>query len=193
MDKSTLRSLVVKQLASPEFQDYIEESSLTWAKPPTLKSEMLHIQFGALDEIGEVYSCFKKAIRKASDKTEISFDDIDKVNFEEEIGDLMYYVARWMTMAALNEDEPVYCNNRQERVLSGFLENKFNSPRQLLLEAMWFHYQIYGESPEELFPRICIANLQKLRARFPNGYDNKLDTNRDLATERNKLEQNLNG
>lgn len=113
--------------------DYVELASRTLSKLPLLDLDNFHMLFGMSTEVGELQDIFKKnlAYRK----------EVDWVNVEEEIGDLLWYIA-------------VMC--------------KIN------------HFSLNA---------IMEKNIAKLKARYPDKFDEYHALHRDLEQERTILER----
>jgi len=70
--------------------EYVKNSQRTLAKLDNKQLDNLHVTLGMLTEVGELADQFKKNM--AYNK------EIDWVNVQEEIGDLMFYVAGFCTI-----------------------------------------------------------------------------------------------
>jgi len=77
-----------------QIKEYIEQSGRTCAKLNNLQEDNFHMILGMLTEVGEMADVFKKNL--AYNK------DIDWINVEEELGDLMWYVANFCRINNFN-------------------------------------------------------------------------------------------
>lgn len=88
-----------------QIKEYAEYTSRTCANLGTPLLDNLHMLLGMSTEIGEIEDVFKKHI--AYDK------EIDWVNVQEEIGDLMFYVASFCRMNGFDLEEIMGNNIRK--------------------------------------------------------------------------------
>ena len=77
-----------------KINEYMKWTGNTCAKLDTQVLDTVHMLFGMTTEIGELMDIFKKQI--AYDKA------IDWVNVEEEIGDIMFYLASFCRILGLD-------------------------------------------------------------------------------------------
>jgi NTP pyrophosphatase (non-canonical NTP hydrolase) len=85
-----------------ELNDYAKWTVNTCAKLDTHKEDITHMLFGMTTEIGELTDIFKKSLAYGK--------DIDWVNVEEEIGDLMFYIASFCRINNLDLQEIINTN-----------------------------------------------------------------------------------
>ena len=77
-----------------KLNDYVKWTVNTCAKLDTRKEDIIHMLFGIMTETGELTDVFKKNM--AYNK------DIDWTNVEEEIGDLMFYIASFCRITGID-------------------------------------------------------------------------------------------
>jgi NTP pyrophosphatase (non-canonical NTP hydrolase) len=82
--------------------DYVEWTANTCASLDTKKEDITHMLFGMLTEIGELTDIFKKNMAYGK--------DIDWVNVEEELGDLMFYIASFCRINKIDLDKVISTN-----------------------------------------------------------------------------------
>lgn len=82
--------------------DYVDWTENTAAKLETHKDDVIHMLFGMITEVGELTDVFKKNMAYGK--------EIDWVNVEEEIGDLMFYIASFCRINKIDL-EKVIANN----------------------------------------------------------------------------------
>ena len=82
--------------------EYVKNSQRTLAKLENKQLDNLHVTLGMLTEVGELADQFKKNM--AYNK------EIDWVNVQEEIGDLMFYVAGLCTINNFDLEKILFKN-----------------------------------------------------------------------------------
>ena len=119
---------------------------------------MFHAAMGAVTESAELIDVFKKFIAYKR--------RIDLVNADEEIGDLLWYVM-------------LFAVGRAEQVRTVGI---FNSDGE----------KVYDPDPHftgaDMLRRIMSQNIAKLKARYPDKFDDVRANHRDLFEERKVLE-----
>jgi NTP pyrophosphatase (non-canonical NTP hydrolase) len=88
-----------------KLNDYVEWTDNTRADLACQEDDITHMLFGMITEIGELVDIFKKdmAYKKP----------VDWVNVNEEIGDLMYYVASFCRINYLNLEQIILTNKEK--------------------------------------------------------------------------------
>lgn len=82
--------------------DYVEWTSNTCASLDTRKEDITHMLFGIITETGELTDIFKKSLAYGK--------EIDWVNVEEELGDIMFYIASFCRINGFNLEEIINTN-----------------------------------------------------------------------------------
>lgn len=85
-----------------KLNDYVNWTKNTCAKLKNQREDIIHMLFGMSTEVGELTDIFKKALAYNS--------NIDWVNVEEEIGDIMYYVASFCYINAIDLEKVIETN-----------------------------------------------------------------------------------
>lgn len=157
-----------------------------------------HYMYGFLTEITELQFC------------------TDTVNRDEEIGDLFWYMARYIDQNGLNVEVTIdfYWDKPRENL---YVEEVFTPTIRTLyqnlseivdIEKKWLAYgkkRDYDKIEAHLklmieglhcitnksFKQICEANIFKLRKRYGGKFDAYLAVNRNLDEERTLLEEKL--
>jgi NTP pyrophosphatase (non-canonical NTP hydrolase) len=103
------------------FKTYIKETRRTRATLLSMLDNQLHMVMGISTEAGELLDAYKK--RLAYNK------QLDTVNIEEELGDLMWYVAGLIDMLGLDMEKILTKNiaKLQARYPEDFDEDKANN------------------------------------------------------------------
>jgi NTP pyrophosphatase (non-canonical NTP hydrolase) len=85
-----------------ELNDYAEWTKNTCASLDTHKEDITHMLFGIITETGELTDIFKKSLAYGK--------EIDWVNVEEEIGDIMFYIASFCRINGLDLENIIKTN-----------------------------------------------------------------------------------
>lgn len=103
---------------SIKLENYTKWTGKTCAKLYSQKDDINHMLFGMITEVGELIDIFKKDL--AYNKK------IDWVNVEEELGDLMFYVASFCRITNLDLDDIILTNvnKLEERYKENFTEQE---------------------------------------------------------------------
>jgi NTP pyrophosphatase (non-canonical NTP hydrolase) len=155
------------------------------------------MQMGIITETAELVDVLKKQLAYGK--------DIDWVNVKEEIGDIFWYMANWCVfndkefedIIILNED---YLSEQSDD------DTLYSLLKDILLCVL--NHNLYEEFPlgdiefvamnlvdlvqkftSFTLEEILQTNIDKLSARFPEGFTQYHALNRDLETERSILEQ----
>jgi len=99
-----------------KLENYVKWTGKTCAKLHTHKDDVTHMLFGMITEVGELIDVFKKDL--AYNK------EIDWVNVEEELGDLMFYIASFCRMNNLNLEDIILSN--VTKLETRYSEKKFS-------------------------------------------------------------------
>ena len=84
------------------YKEYQKEAARTCAKLPRDSDNNIHMILGMQTETAELSDVFKKHLAYSK--------PIDWVNVEEEIGDLIFYVANFCTMNAIDLEQVMQTN-----------------------------------------------------------------------------------
>lgn len=90
-----------------DLKQYSQEAVLT-CKNLSSKDHDLHMILGIITEAGELADVYKKALAYGK--------EIDEVNVQEEIGDLMWYIANFCTMNGYDLEQILSANIAKLRV-----------------------------------------------------------------------------
>lgn len=165
------------------FKEYQEQAKRTCPSLGSDKLDLAHMVLGIFSEYEE-YA--------------LAIDDINKV---EEITDMMWYLANYCTFR--NYD----LNILWENMYNNFYSFKINVSKlqDLTKKYLAYNKEINREFEEMLLKSICCNicemyestdifqalqnNIDKLKIRFPDKFDEDLAKNRDLKSERKELEK----
>lgn len=162
--------------------------------------DLCHMALGLATEIAELTKCVG---------TELRLKGVDKTNLGEEIGDIYWYLANYANMRDLDLPEDVSTEIENYECLD-FLIERIGAlvdivKRQIaydkaiekvkemeavydILAGLFLLEQLYDLNGNQ----IRATNIAKLRKRFPKKFEAQLAIDRDVAAERNTLEQGLN-
>ena len=165
------------------FKEYQEQAKRTCPSLGSEKSDLAHMVLGIHSEYNEWITA------------------TDEVNESEELADMLWYLANYCTFrnysferlfdVKLSNNLGVTFNSSklQDLVKKYIAYNKeINiSVESALLENLAFNIKkLYGEV--DIY-RSLQNNIDKLKIRFPEKFDEELAKNRDLASERKELEK----
>lgn len=104
-----------------KINSYVKWTEKTCAKLYSKKDDISHMLFGMITEVGELTDIFKKDL--AYNKK------IDWVNVEEELGDLMFYIASFCRINNLDLEDIILTNvnKLEERYKEKFTEQEANN------------------------------------------------------------------
>lgn len=172
------------------FTEYQLLAKRTLAELGSLEKNIQHMKLGIESEVGEIADIFKRKL--------VYKKEIDITHLKEEIGDLCWYIAN-----AANFKNAVLGKTK-------YLANEVNSIDDCIDELNFFHYFLHIDRnslftiniDELLVPIISVCkffdisvsevlekNINKLKVRYPEKFDETLALNRDLKNERNELEK----
>ena len=165
------------------FKEYQEQAKRTCPSLGSEKLDLAHMVLGIHSEYNEWITA------------------TDEVNESEELADMLWYLANYCTFrnysferlfdVELSNTLGVTFNSSklQDLVKKYIAYNKeiSISEESVLLENLAFNIKkLYGET--DIFQSLQ-NNIDKLRVRFPEKFDEELAKNRDLAAERKELEK----
>lgn len=104
-----------------KIKDYIKWTGNTCAKLETKRLDDIHMIFGMATEVGELMDAYKKNIAYKS--------KLDLINVQEEIGDIMFYIASFCRMNNFDLDKIIEKNVKklESRYPENFTEEKANN------------------------------------------------------------------
>lgn len=112
--------MITKKRGKMNLDEYTEWTGITCANLKNNQLDNIHMLFGMTTEIGELVDVFKK---------ELAYEkEIDWVNVQEEIGDIMFYIASFCRMNHLDLETII---DKNVRKLSSRYSNKFDSDRAI--------------------------------------------------------------
>lgn len=166
---------------------------------PDLGSPQLnlsHMALGLAGEIGELVECVG---------TELKFNEVNRPNIVEELGDLYWYLANYCNMQEIDLPEnPVFTETDDECL--DLLIVKISNLVDLVKRYMAYNKSIEKVKEIEAIYDIRVAlvlfenvydldgdeirskNIAKLKARYPQKFDENLAVNRDIAVEKKAME-----
>ena len=136
------------------------------------------------------------------DELEDAINHRDKINTKEEMGDIMWYTGNISNMLNIQTPEidnerlqyfPVQknvfklCNEIKRYIAYG--KEIDNEKVTILVNKIIQGIAFQANQYQIAFPDILTRNIEKLRARFPNGFTQYDSLNRNLPLERNILEK----
>lgn len=170
-----------------KLREYQIEAKRTCPSLGSFEKDILHMFLGVNTEIGEVLDVFKKNLAYGK--------EIDRVNLEEEIGDICWYFANQMTFEEYDIDFEItsimedYSNLNQIEMCYQLFEfsRLFN-----VEDSSWFDlwqelYDLASALNIDLH-KALERNINKLKVRFPEKFTQENALNRDLEAERKILE-----
>lgn len=85
-----------------KINEYVKWTENTCATLDTRKEDIVHMLFGIITEAGELTDIFKKSLAYGK--------EVDWVNVNEELGDLMFYIASFCRINGINLQEVIDTN-----------------------------------------------------------------------------------
>ena len=104
-----------------KLKKYVKWTGKTCAETNNPQNDNLHMILGMLTEVGELADVFKKELAYGKEP--------DWVNVSEEIGDVMFYIASFCRMNALNLGEILSMN--REKLEMRYSDGVFSKERAL--------------------------------------------------------------
>ena len=193
-----------------DFKTYVENTRRTWNNLEHSQDNINHALLGMCDEIGEISSQYKGNLAYGRPL----LVNEGKGCVKEEIGDLVYFIARLIDELKFDNSEQLFKDidniiDTQEikipegtiqinvvlniaysastvygAVASGKGEDIVNSVSQLIYLTL-----VLADMTELNFRDILETNINKLKVRFPEKFSNEKANNRDL----NQEEKVING
>jgi NTP pyrophosphatase (non-canonical NTP hydrolase) len=170
-------------------EEYQKLASRTCADLKKNKINNLHMKMGLITELAEAIDVYKKKI--AYNK------DIDYVNLQEElIGDVLWYAVNYcrinkITLPSLPESllesqKPFYTDEQYVTHIINMVKlatkpkkNISNIITRIYILSTYLNFDFYQS---------LTNNINKLMVRYPEKFDTDKAINRDLETERKRLE-----
>lgn len=168
---------------------------------------LLHSAIGVATEVGEIVECFQKALALSAEQEKGFGHALDSVNLAEECADVMWYLAipirdfgldigklaslapNKTTLEQLTIDSANFLDMMKKvsfygKPVDGFIVDQHVCNIYIHMITMAHKHTFDLE--------LAMSNNQdKLRARFPDKYDDAKALNRDLNTERTELEKGM--
>jgi len=174
------------------FKEYINLASNTLVELP-LEEHLLHMNLGFKTEKGEFLDVFKKHLAYGK--------EIDWVNVGEELADYCWYIAG--VFHAIGIKDEILDNLEEELAKSkGRYDESTDAKRSSPVIIAYnfaekfkgdindvIHISVYCEYADLDFWQILTNNIEKLKVRFPEKFNQDKALNRDLDSERKKLEK----
>lgn len=186
-----------------EFSEYIEQSGRTAARGKNLIDDLRHAIYGLTTETGEIVDIFKKL--------HFYGKPINRNHLREELGDLFWYIALGHRALNLTEGNPIETPSVFDKAapsvediemqIAGLLEEQVQC-----YDRIWDHIRLKTETFDVEGSKLsfrCIlhyatklalymdfklgdvlqTNIDKLKARYPNGFSTQDALNRNLEVE----------
>lgn len=165
-------------------KEYQSLALVTFPRLSSSKKDIAHLKSGIFTEIGELVDCMKKNL--AYNKP------YDTPNIKEEIGDAMWYVVCLDAVHEKVTEKPFfyvsYAGWDLENVIEDILASPFATTDIISSHILRKLHGICDFFQVDL--RECLEiNIQKLKARYPDGFNEEKAINRNLTKERQILEQ----
>ena len=170
-------------------KEYQEFAARTCADLGKKKLNNFHMKMGLITELVEAIDVYKKKIAYKK--------DIDYVNLQEElIGDVLWYAVNYcrinkITLPIMPEDlsdyqKPSYSDEEYAQTLMNLLKLALKPKKNIsMLIIKIFVISVYLRFD---FYQSLTNNINKLMVRYPEKFDTDKAINRDLETERKRLE-----
>lgn len=172
-------------------EEYQTHAQRTCADLGTKKLNNLHMKMGLVTELAEAIDVYKKKIAYKK--------DIDYVNLQEElIGDVFWYAVNYcrinkIKLPALPESlydcqgqKPSYTDERYVKFLMDLLKMSLKPKKNISMMMIKIFIMSYYLDFD--FYQSLTNNINKLMVRYPEKFDTDNAINRDLETERKRLE-----
>ena len=170
-------------------KEYQINAARTCADLGSKDNNLFHMEMGICTEKGELVDIYKKFFAYGK--------EMDLVHLKEELGDLCWYQANKDTFLGYfySEDQINFEGLTQLEATTNFEEHKegvfmlwVDSLETLDRASMWsliyLTCRVYGIDFEDMLE----TNINKLRKRYPEAFNQDQALNRDLDTERTVLE-----
>jgi NTP pyrophosphatase (non-canonical NTP hydrolase) len=170
-------------------KEYQDLAARTCADLGKKKINNLHMKMGLITELAEAIDVYKKKIAYKK--------DIDYVNLQEElIGDVLWYAVNYCRINKINlpslpegileSQKPSYSDVDYVTHIINMLKlatkpkkNILNIITRIYLLSYYLNFDFYQS---------LTNNINKLMVRYPEKFDTEKAINRDLETERKRLE-----
>lgn len=168
-------------------KEYQELAKRTCPSLGSAELDNQHMVLGIITEYGELCDVYKKNLAY---KTYVDF-----VNVQEEFADIGWYIINLFTFKNIEVDTRQYNeldSVRKESInfqLVHFIESLYKSINEAdliyLLSAWWY----LGLNLNVDIFKALTNNIEKLKIRYPDKFDEEKALNRDLESERTELEK----
>jgi len=165
------------------FKEYQEQAKRTCPSLGSEKLDLAHMVLGIFSEYEEYYNA------------------IDEVNKSEECSDMYWYVANYCTFRGYNlegigyvkgvskDTFDIHLSRLQDYVKKYIAYNKPMDLKKELYALSGICYWINQMYEDMNIPNSLQNNINKLKVRFPQSFNEELAKNRDLVSERKELEK----
>ena len=182
-----------------DLKTYVELASNTLVDLGDHEKNVHHLNLGLLTEKGEFLDPFKKTLAYGK--------DLDIVNVGEELADYCWYLSAALHFSGKKDSFSSTFSQIVNLIDKRLAKDKeFNEAKTLFKDkpyvvALNLHKELEGKVTDLSsiytfckvididFWQILTNNNEKLKVRFPNKFSQERALNRDLDTERNKLEK----
>lgn len=189
------------------FDEYVENTRRTWNKKEVLEENLNHAFLGLTDESGEIAKAYKRNLAYGT--------ELDKTNVAEEIGDLMYFTARVLDELQFKDSDKLYLEfNRTIKTplketpkaseidvvlaIASRASNIFvavsTSDGSIIVRALTdllLAIKTLSVLIDIKLDSIMEANIEKLKKRYPEKFENEKALNRDIEAETKTVEENV--
>ena len=170
-------------------KEYQELAQRTCTDLGSKKLNNLHMKMGLITELAEAIDVYKKKIAYKK--------DIDYVNLQEElIGDVFWYAVNYcrinklalpkMPEALWESQKPSYTDAEYVNNLIEFVKLSMKPKKNI--SSLMIKIYILSAYLNFDFYQSLTNNINKLMVRYPEKFDTDKAINRDLETERKRLE-----
>jgi NTP pyrophosphatase (non-canonical NTP hydrolase) len=170
-------------------KEYQELAARTCTDLGSKKLNNLHMKMGLITELAEAIDVYKKKIAYKK--------DIDYVNLQEElIGDTLFYAVNYcrinnlalpkMPEVLLDSQKPSYIDEDYTKILIDLLKLSIKPKKNI--SSLMIKIYILSTYLNFDFYQSLTNNINKLMVRYPEKFDTDKAINRDLETERKRLE-----
>jgi NTP pyrophosphatase (non-canonical NTP hydrolase) len=190
-----------------KYSEYVKATRRTWNEKEDVLDNINHATLGLFDEAGELAKQYK---------SNLAYDTpLDVTNVKEELGDLMYFIARlteelkFKNKDSLQEklqkiitDKPEYegkpsqldmvfsIATRAGGVYAGLVTNDGPAIVRSIMDLM-FNIKIFSVILDTDLSKIMEANIEKLKKRFPEKFETEEALNRDVESESEAIKETL--
>lgn len=189
------------------YKEYVENTRRTWKKSEDKMVNVNHAILGLIDESGELAKAYKSNLAYGT--------DLDKVNVQEELGDLCYFTARLLDELQFGEQDKLFANINKivgnplpkkveateldvvfaisVRTANVFVSITTNDGTLIVkaVEDLMYAIKTMTELLNVKLSSILEANIAKLKERYPDNFTEEAAVDRDLKAESDAIKDNV--